>query len=315
MTAAALTVMADAQTRVYGAANPTLTYTSSGLVNGDTLTGLLTTSAATTSNVGLYGVTQGTLASSANYTLAYTPANLAVRARPISVTADAKGRTYGNANPTFTYTVGGAGLVNGDLLTGVLATSGNLVSGVGSYAITQGTLTASANYDLTGYYGGAMTIAGRPITVAAVSATVLVGAPDPALAYTVRSGSLVNGDVFSGALATTAGGGAGAYPILIGTLSAGANYLLSYIGGTLTYTTSGPVVKAPAAVFPSHFISNAIVIPVQSAGAAKVGDSLTAVLSATPGAAVCAPGTVSATVNRYNRIDLTGGNSASCKTR
>ena len=56
MTAAALTVAANAQSRTYGAANPTLTYVATGLVNGDTLTGLLATTATTTSNVGAYGL-------------------------------------------------------------------------------------------------------------------------------------------------------------------------------------------------------------------------------------------------------------------
>ena len=48
VTQAALTVTANAQTRAYGAANPALTYVSSGLVNSDTLTGLLATTASVT---------------------------------------------------------------------------------------------------------------------------------------------------------------------------------------------------------------------------------------------------------------------------
>jgi hypothetical protein len=52
VTAAQLTVTVDAESRLYGAANPALTYVSSGLVHGDTLTGLLATTASVTSNVG-----------------------------------------------------------------------------------------------------------------------------------------------------------------------------------------------------------------------------------------------------------------------
>ena len=86
MTAAALTVTADAQTRAYGAANPTLTYTSTGLVNGDTLTGALATRRPSTSNVAgsPYAITQGTLAASSNYTLTYTGANLTVTAAALT---------------------------------------------------------------------------------------------------------------------------------------------------------------------------------------------------------------------------------------
>ena len=54
-----------ADDRIYGAAIPALTYNETGLVNGDTLSGLLATTATTTSNVGSYGITQGTLAASA----------------------------------------------------------------------------------------------------------------------------------------------------------------------------------------------------------------------------------------------------------
>ena len=93
VTAAPLTVTADAQSRLYGAANPALTYVSSGLVNGDALTGGLATLATTTSNVGAYGITQGTLANS-NYAIAYTGASLSVTAAPLTVTADAQFQAF-----------------------------------------------------------------------------------------------------------------------------------------------------------------------------------------------------------------------------
>src|SRR6202043_2582011 len=121
VTAAPLTVTADAQSRLYGAANPALSYVSSGLLNGDTLSGLLATTATTTSNVGSYGITQGTLAASTNYALSYVAANLTVTAAALTVTANAQSRTYGAGNPTLTYT--DTGLVNGDTLSGLLATT------------------------------------------------------------------------------------------------------------------------------------------------------------------------------------------------
>src|SRR6202047_230584 len=119
VTAAPLPVPAEAKSRLYGAANPALTYVSSGLVNGDTLSGSLATLATTTSNVGAYGITQGTLANS-NYTISYTAANLTVTAAPLTVTADALSRLYGAANPALTYV--SSGLLNGDTLSGGLAT-------------------------------------------------------------------------------------------------------------------------------------------------------------------------------------------------
>ena len=88
---------ADAE--LYGAANPTLTYNETGLVNGDTLTGALATTATTASNVGAYGITQGTLAASSNYTLSYTGANLTVTAAALTVTANAQTRALRRRHP------------------------------------------------------------------------------------------------------------------------------------------------------------------------------------------------------------------------
>ena len=49
-----------------------------GLVNGDTLAGALATSATTSSEAGVYGITRGTLAASSNYAFAFVGANLTV---------------------------------------------------------------------------------------------------------------------------------------------------------------------------------------------------------------------------------------------
>ena len=54
-----------------------------------------------------------------------------------------------SANPALTYSLGGAGLVNGDALTGSLTTTATTTSPVGAYAIAQGSLAATANYAVT----------------------------------------------------------------------------------------------------------------------------------------------------------------------
>ena len=75
-------------------------------MNGDTLSGALATSATTSSNVGVYGINQGTLAASGNYALNYSSAILTVGQRAITVTADDQSRAYGDANPVLTYQIG-----------------------------------------------------------------------------------------------------------------------------------------------------------------------------------------------------------------
>ncbi len=163
VTARPITITADAQTRLYGDANPALTYTvgGRGLANGDRLDGVLATPTSTTSGVGTYAIVQGTLAASSNYALTYRGADLTVTARPITVIAEPQARLAGTANPPLTYTVGGRGLVAGDPLTGALATTAEADSEPGVYAITQGSLTASANYRL-GFVGANLTVLPEP---------------------------------------------------------------------------------------------------------------------------------------------------------
>ncbi|WP_434399244.1 BspA family leucine-rich repeat surface protein [Sphingobacterium spiritivorum] len=75
---APLTVTGDALSKEYGTADPALTYTATGFVNGDNqtaLTGAL--SRATGEATGTYAVTQGTL-NAANYTITYTGASFTI---------------------------------------------------------------------------------------------------------------------------------------------------------------------------------------------------------------------------------------------
>jgi hypothetical protein len=246
VTPRAITVAADAKSRAYGDVNPALTYQvgGSGLVNGDTLSGALATSATTSSNVGAYGIGQGTLAASGNYALNYASANLTVTPRAITVTADAKSRTYGDLNPVLTYQVGGAGLVNGDTLSGALATSATTASNVGVYGIGQGTL-ASPNYAISLFTGANFAVTRRAITVTADTKSRAYGDANPALTYQVGGLGLANGDTLSGALATSAttSSNAGIYGITQGTLAASSNYAFAFVGANLTV--------APAAATPT----------------------------------------------------------------
>ncbi|WP_244558035.1 MBG domain-containing protein [Rhizobium hainanense] len=230
----ALTVTADAVSKTYGDANPALAYTTSGLVNNDTLSGSLSTSAGQYSNVGAYAIAQGTLAASSNYALTYAGANLTVNPRALTVTADAVSKIYGDTNPALSYTVGGAGLVNGDTLSGSLSTTAAQYSNVGNYAIT-GSFSASSNYALT-YVGANLSINQRAITVTADAVSKTYGDANPALSYTVGGAGLVNGDTLSGLLTTSAGqySNVGAYAIARGTLAASGNYALTYAGANLT---------------------------------------------------------------------------------
>ena len=79
---ALLTVTAAIQSMTYGGAVPALIYTYTGLVNGETsatFTGGLATAAASSSSVGSYPITLGTLAATGNYTIGtFVPGTLTV---------------------------------------------------------------------------------------------------------------------------------------------------------------------------------------------------------------------------------------------
>ncbi|MGU1184704.1 MBG domain-containing protein [Pseudomonas aeruginosa] len=243
ITKALLNVIADAKTKVYGDADPSLTYQVSGLKNGDTagsiLTGGLNRPAG--ENVGVYGINQGDLAlNSGNYDLSYQGNNLTITKALLNVIADAKTKVYGDADPSLTYQV--SGLKNGDTAGAVLNGGGLVrVSGenVGNYAIQQGGLgLVSGNYDLA-YQGNNLTITKALLNVIADAKTKVYGDADPSLTYQVSG--LKNGDtagsILTGGLNRPAGENVGVYGINQGDLALNSgNYDLSYQGNNLTIT-------------------------------------------------------------------------------
>ena len=238
-----ITVAADPQTKVYGHADPALTYqvTVGSLAFSDAFTGSLSRAAGET--VGSYAIGQGTLALTANYNLTFVGANLSITARPVTVTADPKSKTYGDSDPTLTYQITSGSLAFSDAFSGALTRVAG--ENVGAYAIQQGTLALTSNYDLT-YVGANLSITTRAITVTADPQTKVYGNADPTFTYQVTSGSLVNGDSFSGSLSRSPGEGVGTYAITQGTLSAGTNYALTFVGANLTITARPVTVTADA---------------------------------------------------------------------
>lgn len=237
ISARAVELTANDDSRVYGDANPEFTYTvnAGSLVDGDILG--LTTAAGLTSNVGSYGITLADLAVNANYAITFTDGTLTVDKRAIELSADNQSRTYGDANPELTYTVTSGNLVEGESL--ALTTDASVTSNVGDYGITLADLGVNANYAIT-LTEGALTVTQREITVTANDQTKVSGSANPALTYSVTSGNLVNDDSFAGGLTTAAAlnSGAGNYAITQGNLTLGANYTLSFTEGLLTVTAA-----------------------------------------------------------------------------
>ncbi len=236
--AKAVTVTADAKAKTYGDVDPALTYTvSPALISGDAFTGSLSRTAGEA--VGAYAINQNTLALNGNYTLTYAGADLTITKKAVTVTTDAKTKTYGDADPSLTYTVSPA-LITGDAFTGSLSRAAG--EGVGAYAINQNTLALNGNYTLT-YAGADLTITKKAVTVTAGAKTKIYGDVDPALTYTV-SPALISGDAFTGSLSRAAGEGVGAYTINQNTLALNGNYTVTYAGADLTITKKTVTVTA-----------------------------------------------------------------------
>ncbi|MFN0256729.1 YDG domain-containing protein [Pedobacter ureilyticus] len=235
------------QSKTYGDADPTFTYTigSPGLAFGDQLTGSL--SRTENENVGSYLITKGTLATTSNYILDFIPLNtFAIHRRPITISVNTgQAKVYGNVDPTFAYTVGGSGLAFNDKFSGILGRTNG--ENVGSYAITQGSLSVGPNYALTFNSGTTFSINKRKLSVTVgTDQSKIYGNADPVLYYTVGGSGLAFNDVFNGRINRISGENVGSYAIAQGTLSLSNNYELAFTGGTFTINKRRITVSANA---------------------------------------------------------------------
>src|SRR5262249_31243830 len=127
------------------------------------------------------------------------------------------------------------------------------------------------------------------ITVTADAETKTYGNADPALTYQVTAGALVNGDTFTGSLTRAAGENVGTYAIGQGTLTAGADYALTYAGASLTITPRALTVppdnkpRVYGSANPTFTASYAGFAPGEGAG--NLGGSLAFGTTATPSSA------------------------------
>jgi hypothetical protein len=192
---------------------------------------------------GLYSDQQG-------YLISYASGSSAtIDKRPVTVNIDNKSKTYGDANPTLTYTVAAdgigtsRGLVAGDSLSGALSTPATRSSGANSYAIDASAL-ANGNYLVTAN-NGTLTINKAHLSLTADNKTKIYGDSNPPLTTTLTG--FVNGESLatsgvtgSGRASTSAttrtGAGSAAITAELGTLAA-ANYdVVTFTDGALTIT-------------------------------------------------------------------------------
>ncbi len=160
---------------------------------------------------------------------------LMVNKAAITITATAKSKTYGDADPQLTYTITAGSLVGSDAFTGSLARVAG--ENVGTYAINQNTLALSVNYALT-YIGAGLVINKATLTITADNQSRSFGIAN--LPFTASYTGFVNGET-PGSLTTPAAlttiatmyTAPGNYAITAGGASS-LNYTFNYVNGTLT---------------------------------------------------------------------------------
>jgi ribosomal protein S11 len=265
---AALTVTASNFSRAYGASNPTLTYSITGYVNGDTSSVVggsaeETTSATTSSVPGTYAITFSSEAlTAADYTFSYFNGTLTVNraSQTITFAAPASPVTYGVSPISLSAAVPSGLAISFSVSSGSCSVSGSTLTVTGA-----GTCVVAANQQGSTNYLAAPTVShsiivnAAVLTVTANNASRTYGAANPTFAASYAG--FVNGDssgVLSGApsLTTTATSASapGSYLITaaVGTLAA-SNYTFSFVNGALTVTAATQTISFTAPASPVNY--------------------------------------------------------------
>ncbi len=264
------------QSKVYGTNDPSggFTYSYTGLVAGDNISGMLGRAAGENVNSYAYNIGSLTVSNAGNYTINLTAGTFAITRA--SITPDGnQSKVYGTNDPSGGFTLSNTGLVNG-VAPEYWNSSGNLVAAgaindvlsgnlgrasgenVNTYAYNIGSLAVSN----AGNYTVNLTASTFAITQASLTITRGVGqrktygTNDPAGGFTYTSAGVVSGvtptywnssgslvadgstinDVVSGHMGRTAGENIHTYNYNIGSVAAGdpSNYITTLTVGTFT---------------------------------------------------------------------------------
>jgi len=237
----AATINANAASKTYGDADPTLTANVNGAVGTEVLQ--YTLSRAAGNNVGSYDISVNVVAdANPNYDITVNGSTFTIVKKSANITANAASKTYGDADPALTATV--TGTVGNDTLSYTLnRAEGN---NVGSYTITvTAPADANPNYDIT-VNTGTFTINKKAATITADAKTKVYGEEDPALTATVIG--TVGNDTLNYSLNRTEGNNVGSYTITVTAPAAdNPNYDITANNGTFTITKAEATVTAPTA--------------------------------------------------------------------
>ena len=201
---APLTVTPDNKSRSYGSANPTLTVTYAGFVNGDTAASLTTppvvlTTATTASKVGTFPITASG-AVDPDYTISYVAGTLTVAPLALTCTVTVGNKPYDGTTSATISNLSLSGVVGTDQVsvTGGAAAFINKHAGTGKTVNVTGLALTGAdagNYTLSSTATATANVTPLPISVTAAPNNKLYdGTTSAAAIPTVTSGSVMPGD-------------------------------------------------------------------------------------------------------------------------
>ena len=230
----AVTVTANDASKTYGDSDPALTYTNTELVGSDALD--ITVARASGENANTYTITASQeYGANPNYEITFKTGTFTIHKAPLTITAEDKTATYGDAVPT--YTVKYDGFVSGDdkdELGGALAfyQTYNRFDDVGEYEIMPHGLT-SDNYVIF-YNFGKLTVSPKAITVTIENASSPYGEALTELKTT--DNGIVNNDKDVYSLATTATGTSNVGKYAITGTALDSNYDVTFVNGEYEIT-------------------------------------------------------------------------------
>ena len=217
------------------------------------------------------------------YETASTTVSIVVSTRPITITADAKSKAYGESDPSLTYQITSGSLVGSDAVSGALSRSTG--ENVGTYTINRNTIAISANYTIT-YVSANLTIGTKAVTVTAPAKTKVYGETDPSLTYSITSGALVSSDAFTGALTRNSGSNVGTHTITQGTLALSSNYALTYVSANLTITAKPITVTGDTLTKNSSDTDPTLTYQITAGGPLIGSDAFSGIAARAPGTSV-----------------------------
>lgn len=300
---APLTATVSDITRAYGAANPSLIINYEGFIGNEDETALdvapvPSTTANVLSNVGEYSITL-TTGNDNNYDIINVEGTLTITKAPLAVGVNNSSKTYGDANPSFTFSY--SGFVDGEDESVIdtpptISTTADQTSSAGDYVITSSG-GVDDHYDFT-YFDGVLTINKAPLTAVINDQERQYGEQNatPTFTYT----GFVNDDTEAGidsppatTTPATSTSNVGTYPITALDTGSDNNYNIAFpVSGTLTIVKADQSITLDAIADQDYSISNQVFVT------SSITSSLEVTLSVT------GPATIA---NGYITLDETPG--------